>query len=173
MIITHDDILVREMTDKDCATISEAFIAQGWRRLVEQYALYCQESAEGKRTNLLAEWCGQFAGYVTIVWESDYPPFRDAGIPEIVDFNVLLRFRRQGVGTALMDEAEKQITQRAPAAGLGVCLHTDYGAAQVLYAKRGYVPDGRGVYYHGHSPQYEEQVTIGDDLALYLIKRLR
>ena len=149
------------------------FQRRGGISLSGQYVRYLQESREGKRANLLAEYEGQFAGYVTIVWELDYPPFRQASIPEIVDFNVLIKFRRMKIGTALMDEAERRIALRSPVAGLGVCLHSDYGAAQALYARRGYIPDGRGVYYQGRYPKYGEQVRLDDDLTLFLTKQLR
>ena len=166
-------IAIREMVESDCPVIANAFAAQGWNKPISQYLRYWQEHIAGKRNVLLAEYDGQFAGYVTIVWESDYPPFRQASIPEIVDFNVLIKYRRAKIGTTLMDAAEERITPRSPVAGLGVCVHADYGAAQSLYIKRGYVPDGRGVFYQGRYPTYGEQVQIGDDLALYLTKRLR
>ncbi len=165
-------IILREMTVNDPAIIAEAFAAQGWDKPTSQYVRYLQESRAGRRTNLLADYEGHFAGYVTIVWESDYPPFLQAGIPEITDFNVLIKFRRMKIGTALMDEAERRIALRSLVAGLGVCLHSDYGAAQALYARRGYIPDARGVYYHGHYPGYGEQVKLDDDLTLYLTRRL-
>jgi GNAT superfamily N-acetyltransferase len=168
-----EKITIREIAEMDCPIISSAFAAQGWDKPIEQYLHYWQESLEYKRVTLLAEYDGQFAGYVTIVWESDYPPFRAAGIPEVVDFNVLIKFRRLKIGTVLMDEAEKRIALRSPVAGLGVCLHSDYGAAQVLYARRGYVPDGRGIFHQGHYPKYGEQVRLDDDLCLYLVKPLR
>lgn len=175
---------LREMAEADAPVIAAAFAAQGWQKPIAQYLHYWQEHLAGQRAVLLAEYgvlgeyAGEFAGYVTIVWESEYPPFRQAGIPEIVDFNVLLKYRRRGIGAALMDAAEARIAAaaraaaRAPVAGLGVCLHSDYGAAQALYIRRGYVPDGRGVFYQGRYPQYGEQVEIGDDLTLYLTKRL-
>ncbi len=165
--------VIREIAESDCLVIANAFTAQGWNKPVSQYLRYWQESAVGKRDVLLAEYDGQFAGYVTIVWESEYPPFRQADVPEIVDFNVLLKYRRNKIGTALMDAAEDRIARRSPVAGLGVCIHTDYGAAQVLYIKRGYVPDGRGVFCQGRYPTYGERVQIGDDLVLYLTKQLR
>jgi GNAT superfamily N-acetyltransferase len=168
----NDKIIIREMTEKDCHTISSAFTAQEWDKPVSQYLRYWQESAENRRVVFVAEYDGQFAGYVTIVWESDYPPFRDAGIPEIVDFNVLIMFRRQKIGTFLMNEAERYIAPRSSLAGIGVCMHVDYGAAQVLYVKRGYVPDGRGIFAHGSFLANGEQVTIDDVLALYLVKDL-
>ena len=90
---------------------------------------------------MLADYAGQFAGYTTVVWAWDYLPFHQA---EIVDFNVLIRFRRLKIGTALMDEAESRIANRSTVAGLSVCLEADYGAAQVLYARRGYL-SGNGL----------------------------
>ncbi len=166
-------VTIREMTASDPPMIAEAFTAQGWNKPVSLYLRYWQESLAGKRLVLLADYAGQFAGYTTVVWESDYPPFRQAGIPEIVDFNVLIRFRRLKIGTALMDEAEARIAGRSTVAGLSVCLQSDYGAAQVLYARRGYVPDGRGVFQTGHYPQYGDNVRIDDDLCLYLTRQLK
>lgn len=32
---------------------------------------------------------------------------------------------------------------------LGVGLHYGYGAAQRMYVKRGYIPDGSGVWFNG------------------------
>ena len=164
--------IVREMAETDCPMIASAFAAQGWDKPVSLYTRYWQESLENKRVILIAESEGQFAGYVTIVWESDYPPFRQAGVPEIVDFNVLLKFRRRKIGTLLLDEAEGHIALKSPVAGIGVCMHTDYAGAQVLYVKRGYIPDGRGIFCKGHYPVYGERVTIDDDLSLYLVKHL-
>ncbi len=166
------EIAIREMIDADAQAIARAFEAQGWNKPVQLYERYLYESETGERLNLMAEYNGEFAGYVTIVWNSHYPAFRKAGIPEIVDFNVLMKFRRKGIGTRLMDEAEKRIAVRSTAAGLGVCLQSDYGAAQVLYARRGYVPDGRGAYWQERYIRYGDQVTVDDDLAIYLVKEL-
>jgi ribosomal protein S18 acetylase RimI-like enzyme len=163
---------IQEMIESDCPIIANAFTAQGWNKRLEQYLNYWNDSTEEKRVILVARIDGQFAGYVTIVWDSDYPPFLEKGIPEISDFNVLIKYRRRSIGTALMDEAEKRIAARSPIAGLGVCLHVDYGPAQVLYAKRGYISDGHGVFQNNHYPQYGEQVRIDDDLVLYLTKRV-
>jgi ribosomal protein S18 acetylase RimI-like enzyme len=115
---------------------------------------------------------GVFAGYVTIRWQSDYAPFREQSIPEIADFNVLPPFRRRGIGTALMDEAERRISERSPMAGIGVGLYADYGAAQRMYVLRGYVPDGHGLSYRGRQVLGGEKVVVDDDLTLHLTKRL-
>ena len=89
-----DKLVVREMAQKDPPIIAKAFRAQGWQKPEGQYEKYYREQMGGKRTVLVAELNGRFVGYLTIVWESHYPPFRDAGIPEIVDFNVLAAGRR-------------------------------------------------------------------------------
>jgi GNAT superfamily N-acetyltransferase len=109
---------------------------------------------------------------VTIAWQSDYPPFREANIPEVVDFNVLPGLRKQRIGTLLMDAAEERIAARSPIAGIGVGLYPSYGPAQRLYVKRGYVPDGRGISSSGRFISKGERVPVDDDLARYFTKDL-
>jgi ribosomal protein S18 acetylase RimI-like enzyme len=167
-----EPILIREMEASDCRRISEAFAAQGWAKPVSQYERYWAQHAAGSRLVLVAEVAGEFAGYLTIVWESGYAPFRAAGIPEIVDFNVLIKQRRKGAGNALMDQAERRIGERSAVAGLRVGLLADYGAAQILYARRGYIPDGGGLYHKDHHVGYFDEVVADDDLTLALTKRL-
>jgi len=72
-----------------------------------------------------------------------------------------------------MDKAENEIAKKSPVAGIGVGMTADYGAAQRMYVLRGYIPDGRGLHYKDHYPVYGETVTVDDDLALYLTKKLR
>jgi GNAT superfamily N-acetyltransferase len=166
-------ITLQEMQASDPPVLAAASAARGWDKPLSQCARYWRESQAGSRLILVARCEGEFAGYVTVVWESDYPPFRDAGIPEISDFNVLLKFRRRKIGSALMDEAERRISSRSPVAGLGVGLLADYGPAQSMYARRGYVPDGRGISYNGHYPGYGELVRVDDGLCLYLTRKVR
>ncbi len=163
-------VIVRVMEEEDVKPIVRAFAEQGWDKPERQYRHYLEESRQGLRQVLLAEHQGEFAGYVTIVWESDYAPFRNARIPEIVDFNVLIRHQRQGVGTVLMTEAERCIAVRSPIAGIGVGLTADYGAAQVLYVKRGYIPDGRGMMQNGQSIRQGEQIMVDHGLVIYFTR---
>ena len=122
----------------------------------------------------LVAWQGDvFAGYVTVVWRSNYPPFLAAEIPEIADFNVLPHLRRRGIGSRLLDEAERRIAGRSQTCGIAVGLDRDYGAAQRLYVRRGYVPDGRGIWSHGLQVQWGETVLVDDQLVLYFTKRLQ
>lgn len=71
-----------------------------------------------------------------------------------------------------MDSAEGAARTRSKFIGIGVGLASDYGAAQRLYIQRGYVPDGHGVAYRDRTVEYGDQVSVDDDLVLYLIKRL-
>lgn len=163
-------VTLRALHAEDADPIAVAFAAQGWRKPAAQYRDYLREQEAGARDVLVAEVDGEFAGYVTIVWESDYLPFRTAGIPEIVDLNVLIKHRRRGVATALLDKAERRIAGRSPEAGIGVGMTADYGAAQRLYVLRGYQPDGRGLAVRGVAAQHGDHVTVDDDLTLYLTK---
>lgn len=59
------------------------------------------------------------------------------GLPEIVDFGVFQKCRRHGIGTKLMDTAEKIAGRYEDTVCLGVGLHQGYGSAQRMYVKRG------------------------------------
>jgi GNAT superfamily N-acetyltransferase len=116
---------------------------------------------------------GKVTGFVTIKWQSVYPPFIEAGIPEINDLRILAAYRRRGVAAALMDEAEKRIFERSKVVGLGVGLYADYGAAQRMYVRRGYVPDDRGLMYNNRPVPPGHDVFVDDDLVLYFTKECK
>ncbi len=166
------DLIIRDLQAADTEEIAGAFARLGWNKPAAQYRGYLAEQAQGRRVVLVAFLDGRFAGYVNVVWQSSYPPFARQAIPEIVDLNVLPWERRQGIGSALMEAAEILVAQRSPAAGVGVGLDPDYGAAQRMYVRRGYVPDGRGLMYAGHQVRYGEPVTVDHSLVLYLTKQL-
>lgn len=165
--------LIRLLEKNDIPEIAKAFQELGWDKPAAQYERYLIEQSLRLRHVLVAFVEGEFAGYLTICWQSPYEPFRKEAVPEIVDFNVLPKFRRQGIGTQLMDTAEDTIAKVNPVAGIGVGLDPDFGAAQRLYVLRGYIPDGRGLHYRDHYVKYGEQVTIDYDLTLYLTKELK
>jgi ribosomal protein S18 acetylase RimI-like enzyme len=153
--------------------ITASFQAIGWNKPVSQYKKYLLEQNEGKRTVLVALSNENFCGYLTINWNPDYPPFRNEGIPEIQDLNVLPSVRRLGIATRLMDEAEKIVAKRSTCIGIGVGLDADYGPAQRLYIIRGYIPDGKGLMYAGSPVKYDDKVIVNDELTLQLTKRLK
>ena len=75
---------------------------------------------------------------VTIRWQSNYPGFRDHGIPLVHQLAVAGPFRRLGVATLLMDAAEDLARGRGVAIlGITVGILDKYGPAQRLYAQRG------------------------------------
>ena len=122
---------------------------------------------------IAAEYNGQIAGYIHVYPDSKWGPLGGRGCPEIVDFGVLEKFRRQGVGARLMDAAEAVAAERSGLVYLAVGLHKFYGPAQRLYARRGYVPDGSGVWYGDKPCEPYEAYRNDDELNLYLIKNLR
>ncbi len=166
-------LALRSLSVLDPPAIGEAFRAQGWNKPESQYERYLTEQQAGTRDVIVAELGGRFAGYVTVVWVSAYPPFRDAAIPEIVDLNVLKACQRQGIATALLDAAEMRIGRQSAVAGIGVGLTADYGPAQILYARRGYVPDGRGAWSGPRPFAHGERVVVDDDLVMHLVRVLR
>ena len=164
---------ITPLRDDDPPTFEAAFEAIGWRKPAAQYQRYLDEQTADQRPVLVARLDGEFAGYVTVLWEPDYPAFREAGIPEIQDFNVLPQFRRRGIGSALMDAAEALISTRSRTAGIGVGLYPDYGPAQRLYVLRGYLPDGRGIAAQTVQVLPGQVVRVDDELALYFTRDLR
>ncbi len=165
-------LTIRPLESRDVAPISAAFSGLGWNKPRSHIASYLSEQQRGTRTVFVAFAGGDFAGYVTVVWTPSYPPFRATGVTEIQDFNVLPRFRRQGIGTRLMDEAERKVSERSGVAGIGVGMSPDYGAAQRLYVRRGYVPDGKGLRSNGSPVRQGDEITVDDGLVLYLTKAL-
>lgn len=166
-------LTIRPFTGDDIAPIVAGECAQGWHATEEKYISRLQDAADGKCIALCAEWNGEPVGYISVYPDCSWGAFGDRGWPEIIDFAVLQKARRHGVGTALMDAAERIAADFADHVYLGVGLHEGYGAAQRMYVKRGYVPDGSGVWYGDRvCPQYEGCCN-DDDLVLYLYKRLK
>jgi GNAT superfamily N-acetyltransferase len=167
------NLTIRLLESRDIEPIAAAFHVLGWNKPASQYENYLAQQLEGTRTIYVAFVDDQFTGYLTIRWQPDYAYFREQNMPEIQDFNVLPIFRRQGIGGVLMDHAESTVAQRSDSVGIGVGLLPDYGAAQRLYVKRGYIPDGRGIAYHDQSVKWGQQVAVDDDLVLYFTKVLK
>lgn len=85
---------------------------------------------------------------------------------------MLEKYRRNGIGTKLMDIAEQIASEYADIVYLGVRLHAGYGSAQRMYVKRGYVPIGSGVWYGNKVCEQYANCRNDDDLVLYLSKKL-
>lgn len=166
------DLLLRPIAAHDVEPIVRAFAAIGWNKPATQYWRYLAEQQADDRRVIVALADGAFTGYLTIAWRSQYPPFVEQQIPEIQDFNVLPHARRRGIGSRLMDEAEAIVATCSPIVGIGVGLHAGYGAAQRLYVRRGYIPDGRGLMWRNQPVAEARPVPVDDDLVLYFTKSL-
>jgi GNAT superfamily N-acetyltransferase len=111
----------------------------------DQYEMFWKEHQEGRRVTFVAVSREEVVGYANLLWESDYAPFRESNIPEINNMHVVDEFQKQGIATALIQEAERIASaQNKEVIGIGFGLTPDYGSAQRLYPKLGYVPDGCG-----------------------------
>lgn len=162
---------IRTLAAGDVDALASAF--EAWPKPRRLFERYLAEQRGGRRVVLVA-WCeARVCGYASVVWHPDHPPFREHGIPEIQDLNVLPAFRRRGAGSRLLDAAEELASSRSPAVGIGVGVYADYGAAQRLYVRRGYVPDGCGATHRGRPVLGGETVVADDDLVIHLTKRLR
>ena len=162
---------IRKMQESDIKDLSRGFISQGWPSREDILTRYFKEQESGEREVLVAEVEGAVAGYITILPDAKQGPF--AGMaPELSDFNVFEPFQNQGIGNLLLEEAEKRVRLISDKVTLGVGLHSGYGPAQRLYIKRGYIPDGTGVWYQNHQPAMNAVCEDIGDLVLYLSKNL-
>ena len=144
-MINPNQVKVRRMVAQDVEQIAQAF--SHMHKTLEQYEQYWQENVHSQRVTLIAEFEGCIVGYTNIVWQSDYESFRSQGIPEISDMNVVAHLRRNGIGTKMVEAAEQVVRQNGKLViGIGVGATPDYGIAQQLYPKLGYVSDGTGIH---------------------------
>ena len=160
---------IRKMQESDIKNLSRGFISQGWPSREEILTRYFKEQESGEREVLVAEVEGAVAGYITILPSAKHGPFAEV-YPELSDFNVFEPFRNQGIGNQLLEEAEKRVRVVSSKVTLGVGLHLGYGPAQRLYIRRGYIPDGTGVWYRNQLLEMNATSQNNDDLVLYLVK---
>ena len=171
---SDQEITIRSLQPKDADAIAAEEVAQGWINASPQkYYQRLQDQENGKAIALAADYRGQVAGYINVYFRPEQGAFANQGIPEIVDFGVLEKYRCRGIGSKLMDVAEQIAGKYSDMVYLGVGLHSGYGSAQRLYIKRGYLPDGSGVWYKDVVCEPYSSCCNDDDLILYLSKKLR
>ena len=170
MVYTDDGcILVRNMKEADPKIIYNEEISQGHHRTIESFSNRLKDQQEGKAIPLVAEYKGNIAGYANVYLKSN----PDGTLRcEIEDFGVFIKYRNQGIGSKLMDIAEQIASDYSNVVHLGVGLHSGYGSAQRMYIKRGYIPDGSGVWYKGSQLEQYAECKNDDDLILWLSKKL-
>ena len=171
--LTQEQLIIRDLEYNDAQLITDADIEQGWDASVEKYLKRLEDQKSGKAISLVAEYSGKPVGYINVYPDSVWGAFGGKGYPEIVDFGVLEKYRNHGIGTILMDIAENLAAEYADTVYLGVGLHSGYGSAQRMYVKRGYLPDGSGVWYQDEICKPYGDCKNDDDLVLYLSKKVK
>lgn len=162
---------LRFMSPDDIDLMVKQFAVHNWSKPRSIFIHYLQEQERRERLVWVAFYEHDFAGYITLKWDSLYPSFKQQSIPEIMDLNVLPPYRNKGIASALLDLAEAEGFKHYPILGIGVGLYTDYGQAQRLYVQRGYIPDGMGVSYAYKTVKPGAMVCLDDDLILWFTKR--
>lgn len=170
---SKEQLTIRNMEPGDAQEITDAEIEQGWDASIEKYRKRLEDQSAGKAVSLVAEYAGRPVGYINVYPDPASGAFAGKGYPEIVDFGVLEKYRRLGIGNVLMDVAEEIAKTYADVVCIGVGLHSGYGSAQRMYVKRGYIPDGFGVWFRDKVCTPYEECVNDDDLVLYLSKKLR
>ena len=142
-------ISIRLMREGDDEALFQAFV--GMNKTREQLQGYWRENQSQERVTLLAVEASadgeRVVGYGNVLWRSGYKPFAASGVPEIVDLNVLAAWRNRGIGTSLIRRAEEIARARGHGEiGIGFEMAPETSAAGRLYARLGYVSDGRGAW---------------------------
>ena len=166
-----DNLTIRTLTYSDAEEITQEECAQGWNASIDKYCNRLKDMEDGKAVALAAVYQGKAAGYINVYFNSQWGAFANQGLCEIVDFGVLEKYRRLGIGSRLMDTAEQIAKQYSDRVYLGVGLHSGYGSAQRMYVKRGYIPDGSGVWYGESVCEQNANCVTDDDLVLYFYKK--
>ena len=173
MICYKDNILlIRDMKIDDITIIHNERLSHGWHSDMSVYERYFREQQAKMLYVFVAEYDGDFAGYTTLKPQASAGPFANQEVTEVSDFNVFPQYRRKGIGSRILDVVENFASELNKTITLAVGLHAGYGSAQRLYIKRGYIPDGSGVWYRDNKLEPYASCCNDDDLVLYLYKQL-
>ena len=163
----------RRLQARDLPRIAATRGGPAWKGNDPRWNRYLTEQSQGLRDVLLADTGEAIIAYGSLAWVSQNLSFRKAGIPEIQDLVVAEAYRNGGLGTRMI----RALEERARAAGhvrvgIGVGLYRDYGAAQRLYSRLGYILDGTGVSYKNVGVEPGSQVNVDDDLVIWMLRHL-
>lgn len=165
-------IVIRELGRAEVVSIPMVKGGPAWHGGAGKWSRYWEQHRSGLRTCLVAHENG-VAGYASVVWRSQHKPFEQMNVPEIQDLVVAESRRGQGIGAALVAECETRAANLGHREmGIGFGLYADYGAAQRLYVRLGYVPDGDGLTWNNEPAKAGDMVRVDDDLVLWLRKPL-
>jgi ribosomal protein S18 acetylase RimI-like enzyme len=177
--VENNENKIRKMESDDLDSIMESMnepYMLGHEEENRQYFKRClQENKTDERVTFIAYIADKVVDYVNIIYKSLYPWFVDNGIPEINDLYIAPAYRKRGIGLALLKKCEQfaAVERGYKYIGLGVGMYKDYGSAQRLYTKNGYVFDGNGLMYKNKEVQPGKEVFVDDDLLIYLYKKIK
>ncbi|MFN7249880.1 MAG: GNAT family N-acetyltransferase [Anaerobacillus sp.] len=169
----NTQLILTRLNNKDyIKEIESEFERRGLRRTKGYFEKCYLENISCKRVTILAYNSGKLAGCCHVIKDSVYPYFNQNNIPEINDLTVFPEYRNKGIAGSIIDELERIISNTHNTIGIGVGLYKDYGNAQRLYCKKGYIPDGNGIQYNNEQVKPGTHVFVDDDLILYFTKQL-
>ncbi len=168
------DIQIRSLREQDIPILGDLYFPWSTREeTVTKWTRYLHEQQTGSRMACIVEQHGKIVGYGNLLPSSEYPHFKKNRTPEINDVWIYEESRKKGIATALIAHLEQLAKQKGHTTiGIGVGLYRDYGAAQRLYFRLGYQPDGEGITYKHIAVVPGEKYAVDDHLILWLTKRL-
>jgi ribosomal protein S18 acetylase RimI-like enzyme len=162
------NISLREATIDDIPLLEQAAARISGRKEQGYFSRCLKE-----RRVFIARTSAGIAGYAQLNVRPNYAGFRRTDTPEIQDLAVLPEFRNQGIGRRLVEHCEDIVRAHGgKEIGLSVGLTHSYGAAQRLYVKMGYLPDGAGIAYDDSPVCAGEMRPLDDSLTLKMVKNL-
>ena len=168
-----DKLTIRSMVPEDAKVYYDTYLSYDWHPQIETYENYYKEQQKGERLVFVPEYEGKVVGICTLVLRPTEGPWGGKDIPEIVDLCVFFHIHKSGIGSKLLDVAEAEAAKRSDMVFLAVGCHSGYGSAQRIYVKRGFIPDGSGVWYQNKQLDQYAPCVNDDDLLLFMSKKLR
>jgi len=166
------DVYIRKMRANDIDKILYNLNEQGFSKPKNILDEYLSKQNDNFINVFIAEYNGDIAGYAVLYPDTGVGPFAFQKIPVISNLIVFEKYQRRGIGSKILDAAEEKASELSDKVQLGVGLHSGYGAAQIMYVKRGYLPDGSGLWYNCVKLEKNAECKNDDELGLFLYKNL-
>lgn len=171
--IQSEDLIIHKAARADLPRLDLMVTGMGVSKDIGYFERQFSYQDQGERQVFIATQGGLDAGYCILNWDPKYALFRKLSIPEIQDLNVLPHFRRQGIAKAVIAHCEDLARERGLSQmGISVSVAPNFGPAQILYMRLGYVPDGNGVTYDRALTAPGEFRPLDDQLCLMMVKDL-
>jgi len=170
----ENDILIRDLIKSDAEILSHQEQAQGLLdKKPERYFDRLKDVADGKCVSLVAEYKGNPVGYINVYLDSKWGAFANKGWPEIIDLRVLEKYQKHGIGNILMQISEDISKKYSDYVYFGVGVNSNYGSAFRMYVKRGFIPDGTGLWSNDDHLENYTDIKYDDETIIYMSKKLK